>query len=133
MIKYLRESFSQDTNFAWVGNRSEYFQELRRTNIVIGAPGWGRHNASYWGAMKAGALLFAHRTLNDVKLFPHVDLIDGDDFISYDLFNFKMKLERVLQCPEEIERVRNNGREKFAKGLNYKKSADQFVTFLREG
>jgi hypothetical protein len=133
VVRYLEESFSYHTDFTWVAPKEKYFKELRWTKVVIGAPGWGRHNASYWGAFKAGALLFAHRCLNDIKLFPHTDLIDGDDYISYDLFNFKTKLRRILDDPDEMDRVRNNGRRKFADGLNYKKSADQFVKFLKGG
>lgn len=132
VVKYLLESFSSCTNFTWVENKKEYFEELKWTQIVIGAPGWGRHNASYWGALKAGAMLFAHRSLNDVKLFPHADLIDGDDYVSYDLFNFETKLMRILDDSNEIDRIRKNGRQKFAEGLNYKKSADQFVKFLKD-
>lgn len=130
VLRYLLESFPY-TDFDWVQNKPDYFKELKKTNIVIGAPGWGRHNGSYWGALKAGALLFAHVSLNDTKLFPHSDLIDGDDYISYDLFNFKSKLTRTLNDPDEFERIRNNGRRKFANGLNHKKSADQFVKFLK--
>jgi len=133
VIRYLEESFPYHTDFRWVEKKEKYFKELQWTKIVIGAPGWGRHNASYWGALKAGAMLFAHRSLNDIKLFPHADLIDGNDYISYDLFNFKMKLRRILDDPDEIDRVRNNGRKKFAKGLNYKKSADQLIKFLKGG
>ena len=129
--RYLDESFLVDCE--WVDGIGKYMAELRRTKIVIGAPGWGAHNASYWGAMKAGALLFAHRTLNDIKLFPHSDLIDGEDYISYDLFNFKRKLDRIFHQPEEIERIRKNGRRKFEEGLNYQKSADQLVNFLKGG
>ena len=132
VTKYLEQSFAEYTNFEWMPKK-EYFEELKRTKIVIGAPGWGEYNGSYWGALKAGALLFAHRTLNDIKLFPHSDLIDGDDYVSYDLYNFKIKLDRILHCPDEIERIRNNGREKFNQGLNYKKSADQLVKYLRGG
>jgi hypothetical protein len=132
VVKYLSESFLYDTDFTWVEDKNEYFGELQWTKIVIGAPGWGRHNASYWGAFKAGAMLFAHRSLNDIKLFPHVDLVDGDDYISYDLFNFKTKLRRILDDPDEMDRVRNNGRRMFADGLNYKKSADQLVKFLKD-
>ena len=133
VVKYLLESFRYHADLNWVENKAKYFDELRWTRIVVGAPGWGRHNASYWGALKAGALLFAHVSLNDIKLFPHADLVDGDDFISYDLFNFKAKLSRILFDPAEEDRIRNNGRRKFAEGLNHKKSADQFVKFLKGG
>jgi len=129
----LQNNFEQSTDFDWVEGKEKYLKELRRTKIVIGAPGWGRHNASYWGALKSGALLFAHRSLNEIKLFPHSDLIDGEDYVSYDLFDFKIKLDRILHQPEEIERIRNNGRRKFEQGLDYKKSADRLVKFLKGG
>jgi hypothetical protein len=132
VIKYLEESFEYCTNFDWVLDKNEYSRELVKTRIVVGAPGWGVHNASYWQALRAGALLFAHVSLNDIKLFPHSDLVDGEDFISYDLFNFKIKLERILSDEEEFNRIRNNGRQKFKEGLNHKKSADQLVRFLKE-
>jgi hypothetical protein len=128
---YLRESFYNLTNFDWVIGKQQYFNELRWTNIVVGAPGWGEYNTSYWMALKSGALLFAHRTLNDIKLFPHSDLIDGEDYVSYDLYNFKRKLQRLLDNPDEIERIRNNGRMKCLAGLNYEKSADQLVNYLK--
>jgi hypothetical protein len=131
VVSYLQESFNDITDFEWMPIKSEYFKQLQKTMIVIGAPGWGRYNGSYWGAMQAGAMLFAYTALNDIKLFPHTDLVDGDDFVSYDMFNFKTKLNRILNNPDEINRIRNNGRFKFAKGLDYKKSADQLVQFLK--
>ena len=136
----IRESVEQhlqettyDVDYDWVEGKSKYFEELERTLIVIGAPGWGAHNASYWGAMKAGALLFAHRTLNDIKLFPHSDLIEDVDYVSYDLFNFKAKLRRVINDRKEIDFIRNNGRRKFEMGLNFRKSANQLVDYLKGG
>lgn len=128
---YLRESFYGFTDFNWAAGRDAYARELQWTKIVVGAPGWGEYNHSYWGAMQAGALLFAHCSLNDIKLFPHSDLVDGDDFVSYNLYNFKIKLQRLLDRPDEIERIRKNGREKFKQGLNHKKSADQLVNHLK--
>jgi len=131
VTRYLEESFSHLTDFNWVPDRIQYLKELGWTRIVIGAPGWGRYNGSHWGAMKYGALLFCYHALNEIKLYPHVDLSDGDDFISYNMFNFKTKLERVIFDEGEFERIRNNGRKKFNDGLNIKKSALQFVEYLK--
>ena len=131
VTRYLEESFSEETDFEWVNSKDEYYQELRRTRIVVGAPGWGRYNGSYWGALKAGALLFAHRSLNEIQMFPHARLVDGHDYVSYDLFDFKTKLYRILHDEKEFDRIRNNGREKFKQGLNYEKSADQLTKFLK--
>ena len=131
VARYLEESFRKETDFEWVSIKNDYFKELQRTRIVVGAPGWGRHTASYWAALKVGALLFAHRSLNEIQLFPHSRLVDGHDYVSYDLFDFKAKLYRILHDEKEFDRIRNNGREKFKQGLNYEKSADQLTKFLK--
>jgi len=127
----LKNHFADLTDFTWVENKREYLIELQRTLITVGAPGWGRHNASYAGALKAGSLLFAHRTLNDCYFLPHGSLVDGEDYISYDLYNLKVKLQSILDNPKEIERVRKNGRRAFQRGYNYKKSADLFYNYLK--
>ena len=131
VTRYLEESFKEETDFKWVPSKIDYFEEMQRTRIVVGAPGWGRYNGSYWQALKAGALLFAHRSLNEIQVFPHSRLVDGHDYVSYDLFDFKTKLYRILHDEKEFDRIRNNGREKFRQGLNYKKSAEQLTKFLK--
>jgi len=132
VVENLKKYFYNMTDFEWVVGKLNYIDHLKRVQIAIGAPGWGRYNGTYSGALRTGALLFAHRSLNDIKYLPHDNLIDGEDFISYDLFNFKIKLERLLNAPDEIERIRNNGREKFKIGYDPKKSADQFFSYLKK-
>lgn len=127
----LREDFANQTDFSWVSDQELYLQQLKKTLITVGAPGWGAHNASYGGALKAGSLLFAHRAIEDYYLLPHTNLLDGEDYVSYDLYNFKAKLQRLLADPYEIERIRKNGRDTFKKGYNYKMSADKFSLYLK--
>lgn len=130
VIDYLEVTYLDFTSFGWVHGKEEYVKSLRKALIVIGAPGWGRYNGSYSGALRAGALLFAHRSLNDIQFLPHAKLIDGEDYVSYDLFNFRIKLQRLLDSPEEIDRIRMNGRQKWEEGFNIKKSAEQFIGYL---
>ncbi len=133
VIEQLKLFFPKRVDFKQTeGNRKMYTEELRRTLISIGAPGWGAFSGSYQCALRAGALLFAHRTINDIQYLAHADLVDGEDYISYDLYNFHRKLKRLLDNPEEIERVRKNGREKFDMGFNYSKSVDILHTFIKE-
>jgi len=128
----LKRFFPNRVDYKRIDGRKAYTEELCHTLISIGAPGWGPFSGTYHCALRAGALLFAYRTFNDIKYLPHADLIDGEDYVSYDLYNFHRKLRRLLNNPEEIERIRKNGREKFSEGFNYTKSADQVYKFIKE-
>lgn len=131
VTNYLEGTYLDFVSFGWVSGKEKYVRSLKKALIVIGAPGWGRYNGSYSGALRAGALLFAHRSLNDIQFLPHAELIDGEDYVSYDLFNFKIKLQRLLDSPKEIDRIRKNGRRKWQKGFNIDKSAEQFFNYLK--
>lgn len=128
---YLDTSFSDFVDFGWVRGRENYVKSLRKALIVVGAPGWGRYNGTYSGALRAGALLFAHRSLNDIQFLPHDKLIDGEDYVSYDLFNFQIKLQRLLNDPKKVDRIRKNGRRRWKKGFNINRSAEQFLSYLK--
>jgi len=131
VIDYMEKYYADRSEGGWVHRIEAYQEYLGRTLIAIGAPGWGRYNGTYWLAMKVGALLFAHRSFEDIHFLPHADLIPDEDYVSYDLFNFRIKLDRILNDREEIDRIRNNGSNKFDIGVDYKKSADQLVEYLR--
>lgn len=130
VIESLRDSFADVIDFTLVKDKVRYREELQRTLIVVGAPGWGPHNGTYVEALKAGCLLFAHRTLNDYCFLPHQDLIDGEDFVSYDLYNIKNKLQRLLENPQKIERIRKSGRYAIKWGFDYRLTADKFYSYL---
>ena len=132
VVETLQKFFPDQVDYEWIAGKKKYLDQLHRVLIVIGAPGWGYFNGSYVGALKAGCLLFAYRALNDIHFLPHADLIDGEDYVSYDLFNFKTKLQRLLDNPEEIERIRENGRNKFKRGYNTQITADKFYAYLKK-
>jgi len=130
VVEQLNTFFPGKVDFKRVEGRVAYTNELKRTLIAIGAPGWGQYSATHHCALRVGTLLFAHEAINDVKWLPHADLIDGEDFVSYNLYNFKFKLQRLLDSPGEIERIRKNGREKIKMGYSIEKSADAFYKYL---
>ena len=132
VVEQLNKFFPSKVNYNRVDGRKAYTEELRHTLISIGAPGWGPFSGTYHCALRAGALLFAHRTLNDIQYLPHADLIDGEDYVSYDLYNFHWKLKRLLDNPDEIARIRKNGRKKFEEGFSHNKSADILYNFITE-
>jgi len=133
VVEQLETFFPNRVDFKQAeGNRKVYTEELRHTLISIGAPGWGPFSGSYHCALRAGALLFAHISLNDIQYLPHANLVDGEDYISYDLYNFNRKLKRLLDDPKKIELVRKSGRAKFAEGFDYSQSADKLWEFIKE-
>lgn len=120
------------TSWGWEDGRDALVDSLRRTMISVCAPGHGQYSGAYQCTLRAGALLFAHRCLNDIHYLPHYDLKDGTDFVSYDLFNFPDELKRLINDPAHIHNVRMSGQLAFMKGYNVEQSADQFYNYLEE-
>jgi len=116
-IKHQLEKFS-DVNFEWEPGREAFIDSLRKTLISIAAPGHGQHTATHQCTFRSGALLFTHTSFNDIHYLPHYDLVDGVDFISYDLFNFTDKLKWVLSKPDMIHNIRMNGQHALEQGYN---------------
>jgi len=130
VIEQLENNFESITDFHWEMGRKAYIESLRKSLIAIGAPGWGQYSGTYQCALRSGTLLFAHTCLKDIHYLPHYDLVDGKDFVSYDLYNFGVKLLRLLNDPDKIERIRNSGRKAFLKGYDVEKSAKRFYSYL---
>lgn len=132
VVMQLNKFFPGQADHSWLDGRAAYEEDMRRTLIAIGAPGWGQYSATHQLALRTGALLFAYDSFNDLQYLPHVLLKDGVNFISYNLFNFRHKLQWLLDNPETVERVRKNGRNAFKRGYNIKKSADLFYDYLKK-
>jgi len=131
VLEQLTKFFPGLANHNFIKGWGEYKKDMQQTLIAIGAPGWGQYSGTYQLALRTGALLFAYECLNDIQFLPHAVLEDGKDFVSYNLFNFKYKLQWLLDNPNEIERIRKNGRKAFKKGYNVQKSADLFYQYLK--
>ena len=132
IIKQLKWFFPKETDFYRVNGREAYIEDLKRTWISIGAPGWGQYSATHQCSLRTGALLFCHESFKDIKYLPHRDLVDGADYISYNLFDFRSKLQRLLDSPGKVDQIRREGRESFAKGYDPYRSAQQFYNYLKE-
>jgi len=131
VVRQLTRDFADEIDFTRVTGKMAYYLELRKTLISIGAPGWGEYSASYYFALSTGALLFAHDAIKDIQYLPHAELIDGEDFVSYNLYTMRYKLRWLLEHPDEIERIRKNGRRKIRIGYDVGKSAEQFYSYLK--
>lgn len=136
---YIRESvkellFKNFTNDLIVHGRiqrEQYLQELRRTKVVIGCPGFGPSSDMYTDVLRTGALLFAHKSLDETKLFPYANLIEGKDYIGYTQFDFVDKLNWILSNGTILNKVRKSGRNKFRIGYNIERSARDFDKYLQ--
>lgn len=132
VVEQLNAFFPGKVDFKRVEGRVAYTNELKHTLIAIGAPGWGQYSATHHCALRTGALLFAHESIKDIKWLTHANLTDGIDFVSYNLYNFKFKLQRLLDSPNTIEDIRKAGRETITLGYDLNKSADDFYNYLHK-
>lgn len=131
VMERLGTDFGILTDFGWEPGEEAFIDSLKRTLISVACPGWGQHSNTFRSSLQTGALLFCHNSFNDIQYMPHYDLVDGHDFVSYNLFNFSDKLQRLLDNPKEIEYVRCCGRESFIEGYDVKRSTEQFYEYLK--
>ena len=113
------------TNMEWK-NGEEYFNHLTTMLVSICSPGWSEATFRHLESLLAGCLLLSHDCINSIKLLPHVDLIENEDYMSYNLDNLHDKLDYIFNNREEIDRIRVNGKKKIHKGYDIIKSADKF-------
>lgn len=109
-----------------------YDEYLRGVCISVVAGGFGETSGSAYPALQSGALLFVQEEISKVKLFPFVDLIDGEDYVSFNLKNFTEKLNWVLCNPKKRNRIRLSGQKKFFEGFDIERSANDFFHYLQE-
>ena len=62
----------------------------------------------------------------------HEDLIDGEDFISFNLENLHEKLDYIYDNRDEIDKIRFNGKLKLHKGFDVEKSAKILYEKIKE-
>jgi len=127
----LHREFSQETKFERVPRR-KYPEFLRRTQISITAPGWGPCSTAFYIAIQHGALSFAEETVDRHKMLPRVDLIPGEDYVSFSIDTLADKLRYLLKNPDECDQIRKSGHEKIKEGYNIRESAKEFHQVLEK-
>ncbi len=113
-------------------NKHLYAAYLRRVRISINAPGYGEGTFRHLYTLNAGALLFAHDSIEPIRLLPHAALVPGEDYISFHLNNFEEKLEEALSKPKMAREIGENGFRKFMIGYDIRKSAEEIMTRFSE-
>jgi len=129
ILDILRNNFNGECNLTRIPRRS-YPDFLRRVQISITGPAFGPCSNTFWTAMQYGALSMAEETVDDYKLLSKVDLIQGEDYVSFSLNFLVNKLRYLFKNPHECERIRKSGQRKFQEGYNLPQSARDFHQVL---
>jgi hypothetical protein len=111
-------------------SQSEFHNHLGETLVSITVPGWGEGCLRQYEAPLMGCLNLMHESISDIKLLPHQDLIDGEDFISFNLDNLYEKLDYIFDNRDEIDKIRFNGKLKLHNGFDIEKSAKKLYKKL---
>lgn len=130
IMKILRDDFLEYVSFERIPVY-KYGSFLQRVNVSVVAGGFGETSGSAYPALQSGALLFVHEKIKDVKLFPFVDLVDGEDYISFNLENFVAKLDWILSDPHKRNEISLSGQKKFFHGFDPERSAKEFLEYLQ--
>jgi len=132
LMDMLHKDFTNVTSYERIPV-NEYDNFLRKVKISIIAGGFGETSGSIYPTLKAGALLFVHEHIRQIKSFPYSDLIDGEDYISFNLNNFSDKLDWVLSNINSghLNAISESGCAKFHRGFDPRRSADDFLKYLK--
>lgn len=125
----LQERYSDRISFERIP-MDGYDLFLRRVQISVVAGGFGETSGSIYSALKSGALLFVHEDIRKIKSFPFVELVDGEDYVSFNLENFSEKLDWILQDEKSRIKISLSGQKKFNEGFDPERSADDFLKYL---
>ena len=126
-VRDILKSSKHDVDMEWHDNYSEYMKQVL---ISVCVPGWCEGSLRHLESLNYGALMFSHESINDCKIVPNVDLIDGEDYVSFNLGNLEERLNYLLSNKDEIDRIRFNGHRKFKNGYDFNKSADKLFKYI---
>jgi hypothetical protein len=107
-----------------------YAMHLAKTKISVNAPGYGEACIRHLITLSCRSCMLAHESINNIKLLPGSDLVDGDDYLSFTLDNLYEKLDYLLSKTREIKRITANGINKFKEGYPVIKPAMQLINYI---
>ena len=109
-----------------------YDSELRYVFTNINAPGCGPGCIRHIESFNNGCLLLAYNDIKNINIIPYCKLIDGEDYILFNLNNFEEKIRFIINNPEKVNRIRINGHEKFKKFYNFNKISEILLEKLKK-
>ena len=107
-----------------------YCNALRSAKISVVVPGYGLITKSHSEALAAGAVMFSHETVKEIKLLPFTELVDGENYVSFNLDNLEEKLKYLLNDEDRIKVISENGRKAFVEGYRPDKVATQILEYF---
>lgn len=117
-----------DVDFAWKRN---YFRYLKRVWISVCVPGWGEATFRHLESLMTGCLALAHESMKEIKLLPHAELLEGEDYVAFNTDNLHEKLDFLLANPDVVNEIRANGRKKFFDGFSVETTANELFHLIR--
>lgn len=129
IMEKLHNNFHDFTSFERipVGGYNEF---LRRVEVSVVSTGFGETSGNAYPTLQSGALLFVHEKIREVKLLPFVDLVDGEDYVSFNIDNFVEKLDWILIDTKKRCEIQRSGQKKFFEGFDPARSANEFLEYL---
>ncbi len=109
----------------------EYQKILRSAKVAVSVPGWGTGCKSHGETLAAKVLLFAYESVRSVKILPFSDLIDGQDYVSFNLDNLEDKLSHILNDEKLMTEISANGNAKFKVGYLPEKTGKQISEYFK--
>lgn len=107
-----------------------YCNLLRSAKISVVTSGYGLITKSHSEALAAGAVLFSNESVKDIKLLPFADLLDGGNYVSFNLDNLEEKLNWIMGDEERMKMIGDNGRKTFLEGYRPEKTAGQITEYF---
>lgn len=114
---------SNSINTEYVPNDPNYKIYMARVLISVCPPGHGPGSFRHLETLNAKSLMFSHDSIDNVKLLPNTDLIEGEDYVSFNPDNMTDKLDELLANKDRIKQISERGYNKFVKGYSIGKFA----------
>lgn len=119
-----------NTDFTRKASQSAFYQHLRETLVSVSVPGWGEGCFRQYEAPVYGCLNLIHDSVANLKFLPYIDLVDGEDFIAFNLENLHEKLDYIFDNINRVNQMRYNCKKKMHEGLDINKPVEEFYNYL---
>jgi hypothetical protein len=110
--------------------QNKFHNHLKTSLVSVSVPGWGEGCLRQYESPLYGCLNLLHESISNIKLLPHVDLIDGVDYISFNLENLHRKLDYIFDNVDKVNQIRYNGKTKLHEGFNIQKSSSDLFNAI---
>jgi hypothetical protein len=109
-----------------------YNHHIAQTKISVNVPGYGEACIRHLITLCCGSCMLAHESINNIKLLPGANLVEGDDYLSFNLDNFCEKLDYLISNPQEIKRISDNGVNKFKEGYSIINPSELLLNYIND-